>query len=93
MLGEARDRLGMHRVRLDWRLGELERRTLSEYIKTLVGEFERLGLGTFDRGQVAMLADPTEWVAMVRDSAHHMGTTRMHDSPQDGVVDANCRVE
>ena len=23
---------------------------------------------------------------------HHMGTTRMHDDPRQGVVDANCRV-
>jgi choline dehydrogenase-like flavoprotein len=23
---------------------------------------------------------------------HHMGTTRMHDEPTRGVVDANCRV-
>jgi choline dehydrogenase-like flavoprotein len=23
---------------------------------------------------------------------HHMGTTRMHDDPKQGVVDANCRV-
>jgi choline dehydrogenase-like flavoprotein len=23
---------------------------------------------------------------------HHMGTTRMHDDPTQGVVDANCRV-
>lgn len=24
--------------------------------------------------------------------AHHMGTTRMHDDPAQGVVDRNCRV-
>ncbi len=91
-LGDSRDRLGMPRVRLDWRLGELERRTLSEYVRILAGEFERLGLGEFDRRQIEFLNDPTGWVERAHDSAHHMGTTRMHDSPRLGVVDAQCQV-
>ena len=92
MLGEARDALGMRRVALDWRLGEIERRTACEYIRTLASEFERLGLGFFDLKQVASLDDPAEWVHRAHDSAHHMGTTRMHESPQFGVVDSNCQV-
>lgn len=91
-LSETTDRLGMRRVRLDWRLGELERRTLSAYIRVMVGEFERLGLGTFDLGQVAVLNEPFGWTTLVHDSAHHMGTTRMHDCAQLGVVDRHCRV-
>jgi choline dehydrogenase-like flavoprotein len=92
MLSEVRDRLGMRRLRLDWRIGEFERRTLCEYIGTVVTEFKRLGLGSFDMSQVAFLNNPVDWVRMVHDSAHHMGTTRMHETPQKGVVDANCRV-
>jgi len=92
MLGGAGDRLGMPQVRLDWRLGELERRTASQYIRTLVSEFERLGLGSFDLNQVAVLDDPAAWVQRTHDSAHHMGTTRMHESPQLGVVDPQCQV-
>lgn len=92
MLGESKDRLGMPRVRLDWRLGELERRTLSEYVRILAGEFERLGLGEFDRRQIEFLDDPAAWVERAHDSAHHMGTTRMNDSPSLGVVDSQCQV-
>jgi choline dehydrogenase-like flavoprotein len=92
MLSQVRDRLGMRRLKLDWRIGEFERRTLREYIGTVAIEFERLGLGSFDSRQIAFLNDPDEWVRMVHDSAHHMGTTRMHESPQQGVVDADCRV-
>lgn len=92
LLSDARDSLGMPRVRLDWRLGELERRTLNEFVKILASEFERLGLGSFDRKQVAFLDDPTAWVERARDSAHHMGTTRMHESPRLGVVDPECQV-
>lgn len=91
-LGETRDRLGLRRLQLDWRLGELERRTLAEFIRVVSGEFERVGLGTFDLEQAAILADPLAWVSMAHDSAHHMGTARMHDRPQLGVVDRHCRV-
>ena len=91
MLSENRDQLGMRQVKLDWRLGELERRTASEYIRTIAGEFERLGLGTYDLRQVASLDDAT-WVGLAHDSAHHMGTTRMHETSQLGVVDPDCKV-
>lgn len=91
MLSENRDQLGMRRVKLDWRMGELERRTASEYIRTVASEFERLGLGTYDLRQAESL-DDAGWVTLAHDSAHHMGTTRMHDDPQFGVVDANCKV-
>ena len=35
-----------------------------------------------------------EWPASLEKEGtwHHMGTTRMHDSPLHGVVDRNCRV-
>jgi choline dehydrogenase-like flavoprotein len=91
-LSKARDSLGMRKLKLDWRIGELERRTLYEYIRTVASEFERLGLGSFDLSQVVILNDPLAWVRMAHDSAHHMGTARMHESPQQGVVDPECRV-
>lgn len=92
ILSDVRDRLGMRKTRLDWRVGELERRTLWEFARTIAREFERLGMGSFDLSQVAFLDDPVAWDRMVHDSAHHMGTTRIHESPQFGVVDPNCRV-
>jgi choline dehydrogenase-like flavoprotein len=91
-LGEERDRLGMRKVRLDWRLGELERRTLQGYLKTIGGEFARLGLSSVDPKWAAAFDQPDQWLAGVHDSAHHMGTARMHESPRRGVVDPHCRV-
>ena len=92
MLSEARDHLGMPQVKLDWRLGELERRTLSEFVRCLAKEFERLGLGSFELEQIEFLDDPLAWVEKAHDSAHHMGTARMHENPQFGVVDSECQV-
>jgi choline dehydrogenase-like flavoprotein len=91
-LSEARDQLGMRRCRIDWRPGELERRTASEYIRTIASEFSRLGVGSYDLKQAAVLDDEMSWVQMATDNSHHMGTTRMHESDKFGVVDSNCRV-
>ena len=90
-LSENRDQLGMRQIKLNWQMGELERRTASEFVRTLADEFERLGLGTYDLRQAAAL-DGAEWVNLAHDSAHHMGATRMHETPQLGVVDPDCKV-
>jgi choline dehydrogenase-like flavoprotein len=91
-LADVRDQLGMRRVRLNWQFGELERRTASEYLRTIWSEFARLGLGEFDSRYLTLLDDRSKWIEMTHDSAHHMGTTRMHENPQLGVVDANCQI-
>jgi choline dehydrogenase-like flavoprotein len=91
MLSAERDGLGMRRVKLDWRLGELERRTACEYISVVSGEFERLGLGSYDLAPLRSL-DDAGWDGLAHDSAHHMGTARMNESPQFGVVDSDCKV-
>lgn len=91
-LGETRDALGMRRARMDWRLGELERRTALEYARTVASELARLGLGSYDLKQAALLENKKDWVKMATDSYHHMGTTRMHENEKLGVVDRNCKV-
>jgi choline dehydrogenase-like flavoprotein len=92
MLSDLRDSLGMRRVKLDWQLGEIERRTIVEFVNAVTTEFERLGLASFDRNQLAAFEDPVGWIRLAHDSAHHMGTTRMHETPEVGVVDPNCQV-
>jgi choline dehydrogenase-like flavoprotein len=91
-LSDARDQLGMRRTKIDWRIGELERRTASEYARTVGSEFARLGLGTYDLKQAALLQDEKAWVKLATDNNHHMGTTRMHQNEKLGVVDSSCKV-
>ncbi len=83
------DALGLPRVRLDWRLQEVDRRTIRRGLAILGEEVGASGLGRL------RLHD---WV---RDdgfdvpgdgSYHHCGTTRMSDDPKAGVVDRDCRV-
>jgi choline dehydrogenase-like flavoprotein len=83
------DRLGLRRVRLDWRLGPLTRKTLNRTTELFVAEMRSLGLRCSidgSDGKSAPDIDNPRWVW------HHMGTTRMSETPQDGVVDKNCRI-
>jgi choline dehydrogenase-like flavoprotein len=92
-LGEGHDRLGMRQLRLDWRIGELERRTLNTLLNVISDEFRRLGLGELAMGRaLAEQLASAGWRDLVHDSAHHMGTARMANDPKRGVVDRNCRV-
>jgi choline dehydrogenase-like flavoprotein len=87
-LGDGRDALGLRKIHLDWRLGELDRRSLVAHVHNLAIEFAALGIG---RMRVD-IEDPASWPDIVAGGSHHMGTTRMHDDPRQGVVDRDCRV-
>jgi choline dehydrogenase-like flavoprotein len=90
-LDASRDRLGVARVRLDWRLGSLERKTLDENRRIIVASLSRLGLDcSSDNSRSKRMREKFDeaprWVW------HHMGTTRMSANCKQGVVDADCRV-
>lgn len=90
-LGDARDAFGLRRICVDWRLGELEHRTLRVMTEVVGREFARLGLGRVD--PAAWLApEATEWTRHLSDAYHHAGTTRMSADAATGVVDENLRV-
>ncbi len=91
MLADDVDGLGLRRTRLDWRMGEQDRRTMEVMGRTLGEEFGRLGLGRV-RLEDWLLATDGSWTGDVVESSHHMGTTRMATMPQRGVVDEHCRV-
>lgn len=86
-LADDRDALGLRRVRLDWRLMEIDQRTVETMTTTLGAEVARLGLG-----RVRVSDWLLEWPSDMRGGSHHLGTTRMAADPRAGVVDADCRV-
>ncbi len=88
-LSQSRDRLGMPRVRVDWRLDAQVKRTFDRSLAIVANELEKAGIAD------VTLDPPLEgrdWPASLEGTWHHMGTTRMHDSPKQGVVDRNCRM-
>jgi choline dehydrogenase-like flavoprotein len=96
-LTDQRDALGVPRAALDWRLSDIDVRSVAILIQALGRELKRLGLGR---------VEPAEWLTDgVREwrtdplisshpigGYHHMGTTRMSADPHHGVTDADGRV-
>jgi choline dehydrogenase-like flavoprotein len=88
-LSAEKDALGINRVKLDWRLTDMDRRGVHDALMVVASELGRMGLGRMkvDSGMDDwVFPDKPYW------GNHHMGTTRMHEDPKQGVVDSNCRV-
>jgi len=83
-LAQKTDALGMPLLRVDWRIGELERRSVARLSELIQSELRRTGLPGFSENPV--------WRSQFIDRAHPSGTTRMALSPTQGVVDRNCCV-
>jgi choline dehydrogenase-like flavoprotein len=90
-LAEARDRLDMPQVQIDWRYAEQDVRTVGKGFDLLRDDIAQSGAG-----ELCLGPDETDFESVVRrDGAyggHHIGTARMGSSPTMGVVDADCRV-
>jgi choline dehydrogenase-like flavoprotein len=86
-LTNDRDQFGQNRIQLDWRLSPIDIRSIVRAQQIIDAELRLAGLGRLDielEGDTPPLHLHGGW--------HHMGTTRMHQDPKQGVVDANCKV-
>ncbi len=89
-LAQQTDTLGMPLLRIDWRIGELERRSVMRLNKLIGLELRRAGLPKYFSNN--HLFEDINWRSQFIDRAHPSGTTRMSDSSKQGVVDRNCKV-
>jgi choline dehydrogenase-like flavoprotein len=82
------DALGMPRLKLTNRVSDSDFQRYRDTMKELGRQL--LSAGT---GMIRLNYDTrAEWEAALDWGDHHLGTTRMHADPQQGVVDANSRV-
>jgi choline dehydrogenase-like flavoprotein len=90
-----RDATGVPRVALDWRLSEIDIRSVAVLVDTLGAELRRLGLGTVEPakwlGSGTWRTDPLISSHPIG-GYHHMGTTRMGGDPKTSVTDGDGRV-
>jgi choline dehydrogenase-like flavoprotein len=86
-LGSERDQFGQRRVQLDWRVTAQDIRSIRRTQDLMAAALERSGFGRFHKE----LLDDTP-PTTTHGGYHHMGTTRMHSDPKQGVVDPNCQV-
>ncbi len=88
-LADETDDLGVPRSNLHWKIPEETVESVQTTLEYLGAELGRLGVGrlwmpTDDQGRLT--------TGTARAGCHHMGTTRMSERPEDGVVDADCKV-
>jgi choline dehydrogenase-like flavoprotein len=89
VLDERRDAFGLNRVRLDWRMLSIDRRTVVRAEEIIESELMRLGFGRL----APLGAGETEgWPANLEGGWHQIGTTRMDEDPRRGVVDPNGKM-
>lgn len=88
-LTDRRDALGMPRIHVDWRYTDLDVETVKRSCRVVAEEFARSGAGRFTFSDEEV-DETIRWNGAY--DAHHIGTTRMSDSPSRGVVDRDCRV-
>ena len=82
-LAHDRDAFGQRRIRVDWRLTDVDVRSAGETAKRIGAAIAASGAGRI-RSVPDLLPQAT--------GGHHIGTTRMATDPTRGVVDPNCRV-
>ncbi len=88
-LSSERDHLGCQKLELHWRWNEINSRSVLRTQELMAEEITRSGLGEF---QLKRDRDGQPDLCRPAGVAHHIGTTRMHVDPKQGVVDENCRV-
>lgn len=86
-LSQEKDALGRNRIQLDWRLAAIDMHSIIRSQEIIDEQLRHAGLGKLD----ITLRDETQ-TRGVQGGWHHMGTTRMHPDPKQGVVDADGRV-
>jgi choline dehydrogenase-like flavoprotein len=86
-LGARRDRFGQPVARVDWRPAPSDRSSIRTSQELVDDALRLAGLGRLE----FMLGDEHP-PALLEGNFHHLGTTRMHPDPAEGVVDADCRV-
>lgn len=87
LLSSDRDRLGQPKVEVHWRLNPIDIQNARRVQEIWAEEFASAGFGEL---QFARAGEPLKFEKEAMH--HHMGTTRMHSDPKQGVVDANSRV-
>lgn len=88
-LSDMKDRFGKPCAKIDWRYSAADIKTVERTLSLFSKELNSSGVGQVEIDFANLERD------LLRDGAyggHHIGATRMADSPERGVVDRNCKV-
>lgn len=86
-LSDERDALGVPRLRVDWRIHDDDRERGNRLVQALAKEW-----GSRRIGRLQAMPPLEAFERAPTFVSHHMGTTRMSENAEGGVVDAHGRV-
>ncbi|MBC7981243.1 MAG: GMC family oxidoreductase [Armatimonadetes bacterium] len=86
------DEFGMPRLEVQIRFSEIDHCTCSTFIHLFKQRLEEANLGTFEISEQEQQLLNRPEPGNFNSNSHNIGTTRMSDKPDQGVVDTNCRV-
>jgi choline dehydrogenase-like flavoprotein len=89
-LGSDLDRNGVPKLRVDWRVTELDIRTVAMSLREIRDAMRRSNCGDVQFDDGGLEDEVRSSVKPV--GGHHIGTARMSAQPDLGVVDPECRV-
>jgi choline dehydrogenase-like flavoprotein len=89
-LSDSRDRFGIPRARVDWKIGSTEVESMRRFGRLLLEEFNRVGLPGSRAAR--WIEEDKDGKSAFMDMAHPSCTTRMGHDPSNSVVDINSMV-
>lgn len=89
---EEKDQFGIPRVIPKYTGSDLDKRTVIETHKLFVNQYKNAGLGEVNFDEKELLRQLEFKTKHFNSAAHHIGTTRISEDPNKGVVDVNCKV-
>jgi choline dehydrogenase-like flavoprotein len=91
LLSDEKDELGVPRANLNWALSPIDKKTVLT-INTLLGQ--QVGAAGLGRVKLAdfLFDNDVNLPDYTSGGWHHIGTTRMSETPKTGVVDLNCKI-
>lgn len=88
---DTRDKFGLPKLILDWRLGEEEIASMRKFTLRCKEALEKAGIAELNLVKELEESNPA-FVNSIRDNYHHVGGLCMGESEEDGVVDSDLRV-
>jgi choline dehydrogenase-like flavoprotein len=91
-LDTEKDELGVPRANLNWAFTDMERKSARKILEIFGQQVGIAGIGRVELREDLRDDKETHMPSTTSGGWHHMGTTRMNNDPQKGVVDSNCQI-
>jgi len=91
ILSDERDAFGLRRLTARIGFSDVDARTIAEVHRIIGDRLDKTQTGHLVFDEARIQGHISDLMTNFNSEAHQLGTTRMGNSPRDGIVDVNCR--